>query len=65
MGEPQTPHFYDFGTFGHVQGSQNQRFLSLETPGYLERDKKIPGTCLKHIIFANLKGVKNQNVDNV
>ena len=36
MGEPQTPHFYDLGTFERVPEPQNQLFLSLETPGYLK-----------------------------
>ena len=42
MGEPQTPHFDDFGIFGRVTKPQNQLSLSLETPGDLKRIKKIP-----------------------
>ena len=48
MGEPQTPHFYDFRIFGRVPGSPNQLFSSLETPGYLKKLKKIPGTFKKY-----------------
>ena len=41
MGEPQTPHSYDFGSLERVPGSQNQLFLFLETPGYLKQIDKI------------------------
>ena len=34
LGEPQTPYFYDLRIWGRVPGSQNQIFLSLETPEY-------------------------------
>ena len=47
MGEPQTPHFYDFGILGRVPEPQNQLFLSLETPGHLKQIKKIPLNNLK------------------
>ena len=40
MGEPQSPHFYDFGAFERVPKPQNQLFLFLETPGYLNKIKK-------------------------
>ena len=53
MGEPQTPNFYDFGTFEPVTNPQNQLFLSLETLGHLTKFKKNP----KHfqtISFINL-----------
>ena len=36
MGEPQTPHFYDFGIFESVAKPQNQLFVSLETPGHVK-----------------------------
>ena len=34
MGEPKTPHFYDFGIFEPVTKPQND-FLCFETPGRL------------------------------
>ena len=40
MGEPQTPHFYDFGISGRVPEPQNQLFLSLETPGHPTKTSK-------------------------
>ena len=42
MGEPETPHFYDFKIFGRVPGSQNQYYLSFETPGDPTTIKKNP-----------------------
>ena len=47
MGEHKNHHFYDFEP-------QNQLFLSLETPGHLNKSSKIPGTFLKYIIFVNI-----------
>ena len=55
MGEPQTPHFKKIRIFGSVQTTQNQLFLSLETPGCPRQIQKIPGTFLKTIIFITLK----------
>ena len=43
MGEPEIPHFYDLGIFGRVQTPQHQYYLSLETPGHLNKMKKNPG----------------------
>ena len=40
MGESQTQHFYDFGTFERVPKPRNQLFLSLETPGYLTKSRR-------------------------
>ena len=40
MGEPQTPHFYDFGIPGRVPEPQNQYYLSLETLGYLKKSNR-------------------------
>ena len=40
MGEPKTPHFFDFGMSGRVPKPNKQLFLSLETPGYLKEIKK-------------------------
>ena len=54
MGEPKTPHFYDFGISGRVPEPQNQLFLSLETPGHLKKSRK----SLEHFqtyYFINLK----------
>ena len=42
MGETKNVHFYDFGTFRRVLGSQNQMCSSLETPGHFKRINKIP-----------------------
>ena len=64
MGEAQTPRFYDLGIFEPVTKPQNQLFLSLETPGHLNKIKKITGTFEKTIIFINLKMVEIQNSDN-
>ena len=55
MGEPETPHFYDFGVFERVPEPQNHVFLSLETPGYLTKIKKHPWNIVKHIFFINPK----------
>ena len=40
MGEPTNPHFYDFGIFGRVLEPQNQYYLSLETPGHLNKKQE-------------------------
>ena len=58
MGEPKNPTFYDFGISGRVPGSQNQLFLSLETPGYLNKIKKNPIRFLEILIY------KSQSSDN-
>ena len=58
MGEPQTYHFYDVGTFEGVLSSQHQLFLSLKTPGYLKQIKKNPGPFSK-----NTMSYKSQNVE--
>ena len=42
MGEPENPHFYDFGIFERVTKPQNQHYLSLETPGHLKKIKENP-----------------------
>ena len=34
------PHFHDFGIFGGVPEPQNQYYLFLERPGYLNKSKK-------------------------
>ena len=47
MGESEIPHFYDFGIFGCVTEPQNQLFLSFETPEYLTKSRRTPGTFFK------------------
>ncbi len=59
MGEPNNPHFYDFWIFGHVPKPQNQLFLSLETPGYLNKTKKNHWN-----IFQTYYLYKSQNFEN-
>ena len=51
LGEATTPHFYDFGIFGGAPEPQNQLFVSLETPDYLKRTKKIPWNMSKSYYF--------------
>ena len=41
MGEPNTLHFYNFGTFEQPLFSHNQLLLSLETPGYHKKPMEI------------------------
>ena len=38
-------------SFGRVPEPQTQLWLSVETPGHLNKIKKIPGTCSEHIVF--------------
>ena len=54
MGETENPHFYDFEIFGRVSEPQNQLFLSLETPGYLNWSKKTPNHCSERCFFTNI-----------
>ena len=63
MGEPQTPHFYDFGIFGRVPGYQNQLCLSLEAPGHLKKPRKVTGT-FQNNTFVNLKMSDIYNFEN-
>ena len=55
MGEPKNPHFYNFGIFERVPGPQNQLFLSLETPWYLNTIKKQSEIIWTNPIFIHLK----------
>ena len=64
MGEAQTPHFYDFGIFEPVTKPQNQYYLSLETPGYSKKSRKIPGIFLENIIFIKSRNLEIQNFDH-
>ena len=50
MGEPQTPHFYDFEIFGRVPSSQTQFFLFLETPGQLN---KLDKCFIKQLVWES------------
>ena len=53
MGEPKSPHFYDFGTFEPVTKPQNQVFLSLETPEHQQKQGNA-GPLFKNMILINL-----------
>ena len=50
MGETRTPHLYGFGFFESVTKPQNQQFLSLVTPGHLNKIKNSPQTFKTHIL---------------
>ena len=63
MGEPKNPHLFDFGISQPVTKPQNQLFLSLETPGYLKRIKKIPWNIFETITFVNIGILENQHFD--
>lgn len=54
MGEPENPHFYDFGIWGRVQ-TPKKHFLSVETPGHLKTSRKFTGAFLQILIFINFK----------
>ena len=64
MGEPQNPHFYDFGIFERVRGSQHQLCLSLETPGHLTKNQEILER-FEDIIFISKLWKPNQHLYNV
>ena len=64
MGEPETPHFYDFGICGRVQTPQHQLFLSLQTPGHLNKTRTHP-QLWKYIILVNIKTMDIRNFDIV
>ena len=57
MGEAQTPHFYDFWIFEPVT------FLSLATPGHLNKIKKKPWNCFYMYYFINVEFGETQHVD--
>ena len=52
-GRPNTAHFHDFEIYGRVHDSQNQLFLQLETPRYLNPFKKNPKSLKR--ICGNLR----------
>ena len=58
MGETQTSHFYDFGTFGRVPEPQNQVFFILGDTRRPKESRKIPGT------FKNTFWYKSQLLGN-
>ena len=58
MGESKNDHFYDFGIFERVPGSQNQLFSYLETPRYLNKSRR----SLEH--FENII-VINPNMSTI
>ena len=64
MGEPYTPHLYDFGIWGRVPEPKNQLLLFLEAPGYLEKIKKINGTFREYYLFKS-QNFGNPKLENV
>ena len=50
---PKTPNYYDFGISGSVHDSQNQYYVSLETPGYFKKFKKNPKSVWIDIMLIN------------
>ena len=51
-------HFHDLGILGRVQPAQNQYYLSLETPGHLNKIKKhLWDILLKNLLVVN-QGIK-------
>ena len=65
MGEPKSPHFYDFWIFETVTKPPNQVFLFSETPGHLKQSRQIPKHFLKNMSFINIGIVETENLDNV
>ena len=66
MGETKTPPFYDFWIWGRVPEPQNQLFLSLETPGHLQKIKKNHWNLFQRIVFINLLNLSEiQFVDDI
>ena len=41
MGEPQTLHFYDFGTFEWARPPETNYFYLWKTPGHLNKSRKV------------------------
>ena len=54
MGETKTPQLYDFGIFEPVTKPQNQLFLSLGTPGHLNKIKKHPWNIFEKYYLINV-----------
>ena len=62
MGEPQTLHFYDFGTCERVPEPQHQLFLSLQAPRHLTKTQENPWNVFKSIKFINVNLLEIQNM---
>ena len=63
MGEPQTHHLSDFGTFERDPGSKHQYHSSFKTPGHLDKIKKTFETFQK-CYFINLENLELLSFDN-
>ena len=48
MGEPNNTRFYDFEIFEPIAKPQNQLFVSLETPGCLNKSRNCPEHVQKY-----------------
>ena len=59
MGRPQIPHVNDFGIFGRDHDSQNQYYLSLETPRHPINSRK------KRVIIKTYYGHKTCGKSNM
>ena len=57
MGDPQNPHFCDFGTFERVLSSQKPIILYLATPGHLKKIKKNSMEQFRNTIVVNFENV--------
>ena len=66
MGEPETPHCYDFGIVGSVYEPQDH-FLSLQTPEHLKQSKKNPNhfedSYFHYFIFLEIRDFENVRKD--
>ena len=62
MGEPQTPHFYDFGILGRVAEPQIQYDLFLKTQDTFKKSKKAPKLFLENIIWGNVNVLGSPNL---
>ena len=62
IGEPKTPHSYDFGIFGRVQTLPNQLFLSLENPRIPNNNSRKTWNLFLNI-FRNLRMLETPYVD--
>ncbi len=54
-GTIENNNFHDLGIFERVPSSQDQLFLSLETPGYLKYSKSKPKSCLEALFYKSQK----------
>ena len=55
MGETETPHFHDFGTFEGVPDSPNQLFFIFGDTKIPETIEKVPNTFSRNIMCITLK----------